>query len=175
MKPALFLFILFSVLNTASAVPAVEPVPTGSFQFQFTVEMPGKPGEVFGYATGDISPWWDHSMAEKPMSLNIDAKPGGHFLEVMDAAGNGVIHATVTQVVEGRMLRLVGPLGLAGHAIHMVSTWTLEESGENTLFTVEVHAAGEVHEGWGEVVEKTWRHFIEDQLKGYLETLQNKQ
>lgn len=165
--------LLVCTLSLLIAVPAlaqVETVPTGSFRFQFTVPMPGTPDEVFDAATGDISGWWDHSMSGDPVSLTIEPKPGGHFLEIMDEQGGGVIHATVTQVQRGRMLRMQGPLGLAGHAIDMVTTWTLaaNEAG-GTDFTVKVHAAGEVHEGWGEVVEKTWRHFIEGRLLPYLQ------
>ena len=163
------LAVLFLICGFALAAVAAEPVPTGSFEFQFTVELPGTPEAVFDAATGDISGWWDHSMSENPVRLLIEPKPGGHFLEVMNEAGDGVIHATVTQVEKGKMLRMVGPMGLAGNAIYMVTTWTLApREGNHTAFTVEVHAAGEVHEGWGDMVEKTWRHFIEGQLNNYL-------
>lgn len=157
---------LWAVLPAAAGV---ETVPTGSFRFQFTVALPGTPEEVFDAATGDISGWWDHSMSGDPVALEIQPKPGGHFLEIMDEDGGGVIHATVTQVQRGKMLRMEGPLGLAGHAITMVTTWTLAPGENGTDLTVEVHATGEVHEGWGEVVEKTWRHFIEGRLLPYLE------
>ena len=170
MKSTVIALCLTAVLAAPLAAPAVEPVPTGSFQFSFLVELPGTPDEVFAEATGDISPWWDHSMAENPVSLSIEPVPGGRFLEIMDADGGGVVHATVTQVQKGKMLRMVGPMGLAGYAVDMVTTWTLEPSIQGgTAFTVEVHAVGEVQEGWGEVVEQTWRHFIEGQLKAHLE------
>ncbi len=158
------------LLTLAAPAHAVEPVPTGSFQFSFAVEIPATPNEVFDAATGDISAWWDHSMSEHPVELIIEPTPGGRFLEIMDSRGGGVVHARVTQVQYGKMLRLVGPLGLAGHAINMVTTWTLEPAGDQaTKFTVEVHATGEMHEGWGEAVEETWRHFIEGRLLPYLE------
>lgn len=157
------------LLLAAPAVAVVETVPTGSFQFEFTVAMPGTPEEVFDAATGDISGWWDHSMSENPVSLEIQARPGGHFLEVMDKDGGGVIHATVAQVQRGKMLRMEGPMGLAGAAVTMVTTWTLAPGDSGTDFTVEVHATGEVYEDWGEVVEKTWRHFIEGRLLPYLQ------
>jgi len=168
MKTAIALCL--SLLLAGGGAAAAEPVPTGSFQFRFSVEMPGTAVEVFDAATGDISGWWDHSMSVNPVELVIEPVPGGRFLEIMDRDGGGVVHATVTQVQRGKMLRMVGPMGLAGHAIHMVTTWTLEQPTENTTtFTVEVHAAGEVHEGWGDVVEKTWRHFIEGRLLPHLQ------
>jgi uncharacterized protein YndB with AHSA1/START domain len=170
MRSAVFVGLL-AILSIATTVAvAAEPIPTGGFKFELVVELPGSPAEVYAAATGDISGWWDHSMAVNPVSLTIEARPGGHFLEVMDKEGGGVVHATVTQAQFGKMLRMVGPLGLAGHAIHMVTTWTLEPlGGERTKFVIEVHASGEIHEGWDAVIEKTWRHFIEGQLKGFLE------
>ena len=80
------------------------------------------------------------------------------------------MHADVTYVKSGEMLRMVGPLGLAGHALHMVTTWTFApgEAENTTVLTVQVNATGEVHEGWGEVVEKTWRHFIGERLAPHL-------
>lgn len=170
MKTMSSIGLLLLLVSAVTPCPAAEPIPTGGFRFQFTVDLPGSPADVYEAATGDISAWWDHSMAENPISLTIEPRPGGRFLEIMDADGGGVVHATVTQAQVGQMIRMEGPMGLAGHAIHMVTTWTLEPLDEqSTQFTVEVHAAGEIHEGWDEVVEKTWRHFIGGQLKSYLE------
>ena len=155
---------LLLVLLTAMAVLAEAP-PTGSFAFSFNVELPGPADEMYDALTGDVSGWWDHTMSGSPLSLELQAWPGGHFLETFDETGDGVIHATVTYAERGKKLMMVGPLGLAGHAIHMVSTYELEslEDGRSRL-TVTVHAAGEVHPGWDEIVAKTWHHFIDDQF-----------
>lgn len=159
-----------SLLLPAVAPAEVEEVPTGSFRFEFTVAMPGSPEEVFDAATGDVSGWWDHSMSGDPIELTIEPRPGGHFLEIMDEQGGGVVHATVIQAQRGKLLRMHGPMGLAGFAVDMVTTWTLEENDAGgTDFHVEVHAAGEIYEDWGELVEKTWRHFIEGRLLPHLE------
>jgi len=139
-------------------------VPTGSFTFAFDVDLPGSPEAMYDALTGDISGWWDHTMSEDPVRLEIQPRPGGHFVEVFDDSGDGVVHATVTYAQRGKMLRMEGPLGLAGHAIHMVTTYTLTPTAEGSRLNVLVHASGEVHEGWAAVVEQTWHHFIDDRF-----------
>jgi len=163
------MFMLAGVLALALPAFAADPVPTGAFTFTFDTELAATPAEAWSAATGDISAWWDHSMSDAPYRLVIEPHPGGRFLEEFDAAGDGVVHADVTYVKSGEMLRMVGPMGLAGHAIHMVTTWTFTPgANETTTLTVQVNAVGEVHEGWAEIVETTWRHFIVERLAPHL-------
>jgi uncharacterized protein YndB with AHSA1/START domain len=153
----------------AGSALAGQPVPTGAFAFSFEVALPGTPEAMYDALTGDISGWWDHSMSGDPYRLEIEARPGGRFLEVFDESGDGVVHATVIHAERGRTLRLEGPLGLAGHAITMVTTYTLAPAAAGgTTLTLTVHAAGEVHEGWAEVVESTWHHFLDDRFVPYV-------
>jgi len=157
------------LLLTSTAVAADE-IPTGAFAFAFTSTLPAPPAAVWEAATGDVLPWWDHSMSGAPHALEIQPRPGGLFLETFDAGGDGVAHATVTYAKRNELLRMEGPMGLAGHAVHMVTTWTFAPgtAAGTCDMTVAVHAAGEVHEGWPEVVEATWRHFIDERLGPYL-------
>lgn len=140
------------------------------FEFSFTVELPASPAVVWNSATGNVGDWWDHSMSENPYKLVIEAWPGGQFREEFDEFGNGVIHADITYAKENEMLRMDGPMGLAGYAVHMVTTWTFVpgEKDNTTIMAIEVHAAGEIQDGWDAIVEKTWHHFIEDRLGAYL-------
>ena len=159
------LVVLTLVVLAVAPAQGADPPPTGSFTFSFAVELPGPCKEMYDALTGDISGWWDHTMSEAPVSLEIQARPGGHFIETFDESGDGVVHATVTYAQRGKMLRMVGPLGLAGHAIEIVTTYELEPLPEDrSSLTVTVHAAGEVHPGWDEIVEQTWHHFIDDQF-----------
>jgi hypothetical protein len=158
------------LLLLALPVLAAEPVPTGAFTFTIETIVPGAPNEAFDAATGDITGWWDHTMSDAPLALTIEARPGGMFLETYDADGNGVRHAVVTGADRGEFLRMEGPMGLAGYALTMATTWTFEAAdAEHTRFRVEVHAVGEVREGWAELVESTWRHFLIDRFKPYME------
>jgi len=155
-------------LCSLPAFAAVAEAPSGAFSFTVDVVIDGDGPTVWDAATGDITGWWDHSMSETPHAMYVEAKPGGAFMEIFDANGDGVRHAVVTYVKQGETLRYEGPLGLAGHALHMVTTWSFAAEGGRTRVTVEVHAAGEVHGGWPEVIEKTWDHFL-GQLKTYVE------
>jgi hypothetical protein len=146
-----------------------EIVPAG---FSFTIERtaPGTPDEIYDALTGDISGWWDHTVARNPARLYIEATPGGGFYEIFNEAGDGVRHAVVTAAERGVMLRFEGPLGLAGNALHMVHTYELERVGAaSTRIRVSVHAVGEVQEGWPEAVEGVWDHFVNEQFVPYME------
>jgi hypothetical protein len=157
------------LMLVTTGVMAAETVPTGSFAFSFEVALPGTCEEMYDALTGDISGWWDHSMSGDPWRLVIEPQPGGRFLELFDESGDGCVHATVTYAERGKLLRMVGPLGLAGHAIDMVTTWTLTPAEQGCRLEVQVRAAGEVHEGWPGIVEQTWHHFIEDRFVPYVE------
>lgn len=140
-----------------------------SFNFIIRGEFAGTPEEVFAAATGDITPWWDHTMSGNPLKMYVEPRPGGAFMEIFNEEGDGVRHAVVTGVQRNRMLRYEGPLGLAGHALHMVTTWTFEPLGEDrTTVSVEVHGAGEVREGWPEVIARTWKHFLLERFQPYM-------
>ncbi len=91
---------------------------------------------------------------------------------MFNEAGDGVRHAVVTGAERGALLRLEGPLGLAGHALHMVVTYELAEvglEGTSTNLKVTVHAAGEMQDGWAETVEAVWHHFIDERFVPYVE------
>jgi hypothetical protein len=158
-------------LACGAALADNKPLSTGAFEVTQRVILPGTPEQIFDAVTGDISGWWDHTVSGDPLKLYIEAKPGGHFWEVFDEDGNGVIHATVTAAHRGKMLRFVGPLGLAGNSIEMVHTYefsTVDKS--NTLLKVTVRAHGHVEAGWAETVDGVWQHFIHEQLKPYVES-----
>lgn len=141
------------------------------FSFDKEVILLGTPEIIFDAATGDISSWWDHSFSENPKKFYIEPKPGGGFWEIFDEEGNGVLHATVIAVDRGKLLRFDGPLGLAGTAIQMVTTYTFAPVGtDSTLMKISVHAAGEMEARIPDAVEGVWEHFIFEQFKPYIES-----
>ncbi|MFH1681930.1 MAG: SRPBCC domain-containing protein [Candidatus Eisenbacteria bacterium] len=169
---ALFITAFFLVAFFLPREGAAEtgPIQAGGFTCTHVVTLPGTPEEVYDAATGDISAWWDHSFSGNPARLYIEPKPGGGFFEIFDESGDGVRHATVLYAERGKALRFEGPLGLSGHAVLMVTTYTFEPAGEDsTRFLVDVRASGEVKEGWPEVVDRTWHHFLFERFAPYLE------
>ena len=144
--------------------------PSKVFTFEITQDLPGTPEQVFDGITGDISPWWDHSFSDKPFRLFIEPRPGGRFMEIFNEQGEGVLHATVTAARRGKLLRMDGPLGLAGRALHMVTSYHFKATGnDSTQLKVEVHLAGEVDRKTAEIVQKVWRHFIFERFSPYVQ------
>jgi hypothetical protein len=165
---------LAAVLMTARPGGAVVRSTPGGFIVEHELVLPGSPESVFDAATGDIGAWWDHSFSESPKKLYIEPKVGGGFYEIFDDAGNGALHATVTGCQRGKMLRFVGPLGLAGNAILMSHTYTFEPIGpDSTRLSLSVHASGEIQDGWPETVDAVWRHFLFERFQPYVASLEN--
>ena len=148
--------------------PEVRELSHGAFAFERELVVPGAPDVVYDAMTGDVSGWWDHTFSESPEQLVLEARPGGRFYESF-APGQGALHATVIYADRGKLLRFDGPLGLSGKALQMVHTFRFEPGGDSTRITLEVHAAGELEDGWVEAVENVWRHFLVERFKPYVE------
>jgi uncharacterized protein YndB with AHSA1/START domain len=156
-------------LATGTALAEVGEVTRGGFSVTHEVVVPVDPETAYDAFTGDVSAWWDHSFSEKPSKLYIEAKPGGGFYEIFDESGDGAKHAEVITAQRGKLLRLTGPLGLAGHAINFAHTFTFEPVEGGTKITLVLNAVGQVNDGWPEVVDRTWHHFLVEQFVPYVE------
>ena len=158
-------------LPTSLGLAAQRGIEVGGFVVEQEVTVKGTPNVVYDTFTGDIKPWWDHTMSENPLELRIDAFPGGKFYEIFDHSGNGSIHATVIYADRGKMLRFDGPLGFSGKGLRMVHTFTFERAGDDrTRIKVEVHATGELEEGWPDAVDQVWHHFLVEAFKPYMDS-----
>lgn len=163
------MLMLVAALAQAAAPEAFTPQ---GFRSQVVVEIAAPRAEVFEAATGDVSPWWDHSFASEPAELVIEPVFGGRFHERLEAGSeNGALHARVIYVDAPSALRLHGPLGLSGRSLDLVSSWTLEEveDGAATRFTVDLAMTGEIDAALAQTVTNVWVHFIEARLKPYVE------
>jgi hypothetical protein len=168
---ALLSCVLATLLFVSLGYAETRTLSSGGFAFDMTLTLPGTPDEIFGALTGDISGWWDHSFSENPKKLYIEPTVGGGFYEYFDDAGNGVRHAVVTYVDRPRILRMEGPLGLAGNAFVGVYTYTLEPAGsDSTRLALAVQVAGHVEKSWPPIVEKVWTHFLVERFKPYVES-----
>lgn len=165
-----YILIAFVLIVYACQSPeSNEHIDRDSFSFTIETTLPGKSVNVYDHLTGDISSWWDHTFSGNPHQLYIEAKPGGGFFEIFDESGDGVRHAVITGAQRGKLLRMEGPLGLAGHALTLVTTYNLTEANDSTTLKVAVHGAGEFKEDWPNVIENVWNHFIIEQFKPYWE------
>ncbi|MDX1673306.1 MAG: SRPBCC domain-containing protein [Longimicrobiales bacterium] len=164
---------LFGRAAAQDGMGALDTLDAGAFAFEHVVTLPAPPAAVYDMITGDISPWWDHNFAGDPAVFIIEPWPGGRFLEQFDEGSrDGVLHATVTFAKRPETLRLEGPLGLTGHAVHGVYTYRLEPVGDSTHLTLTTRLAGAVPDGAAAAVRRAWGHFLFDRLKPYVEAFE---
>lgn len=156
--------------QTAEPPADLEAFTPQGFRTRIVVEIAAPRTEVFEAATGDISPWWDHTFWPDPAELVIEPEFGGRFYErFREGEPSGALHGRVIFVNAPETLRIHGPLGLSGRAVDHVATWTLEETGDHTRFTVDLAMTGEIDAPLAGVVRGVWEHFIEGRLKPYVE------
>lgn len=153
-----------------SAWAEVKPTAVGSYSIELEEVLPASPEAVYDAATGDVSGWWDHSFSGHPAKLFIEAKPGGRFYEIFNDSGDGALHATVTYAERGKKLRFVGPLGLAGSALDLVTTWDFKPEGSGTRMHLTCNVAGQISADTAKILDQVWQHFIAERLKGYIES-----
>lgn len=144
------------------------------FTIEHELDVPVSPDEAFDSMTGDISGWWDHTFSGKPKALYIEPIPGGCFCEIFNNAGEGAEHARVTAVERGKLLRMVGPLGLAGLPFQMSMTITFSAAGEGTKIKMTGSAWGMMEDGWDKAVDGVWHHFLIEQYKPFVESTTRK-
>ncbi len=160
--------LLFGLTAMPAAPVAAQASSYGTFAFHDTVTVPGDAGTTFDRFV-DVNAWWDHRFSEAPARFYIEPKPGGGFWELFDEAGNGVRHAVVIAVQRGALLRMEGPLGLSGKALHMVYSIGFTARGDSTMVSLEVRGAGELDPAWPAVVQGVWHHFLAERFKPYAE------
>jgi hypothetical protein len=149
----------------------VAPITPGGFSISHEVVLPGPPEVIYDAFTGDVKPWWDHTWSSNPKALYIEPKAGGGFYEIFDDSGNGALHATVITAWRGKMLRMDGPLGLAGDAMTMVHTLEFSARGTDSTFVkLTVNAAGQIKNQIPEAVDGVWKHFLIERFKPYIES-----
>jgi Domain of unknown function (DUF6265) len=164
-----FVAMVVMALGFVGAASAeVKSAEKGRFRVEQELVLSATPNEVYDAVTGEISAWWDHSFSGHPKKLYIEACAGGGFYEVFDDAGNGALHATVIYADRGKRLRFAGPLGFAGRAVDLVTTYDLAAVEGGTKFHLTVTAAGDVDEQLAGIVDSVWHHFLDERLKPYI-------
>ena len=133
------------------------------------------PGEVYDALVNEVSAWWGPPYTfEGAISLTLDAKLGGHFIEGLDGEG-AILLATITRIVPGQFVELTGPLHMG--LVHSVATFDLAPvvGGTEVRFSQKAfgvptpEVAAELDRGWKDLigfrlkafVEKRERHGIE--------------
>lgn len=151
--------------------PVVQPFEVQGFRTTQTISIEASRAEVWEAATGDVSPWWDHTFKADRVELVIEPEFGGRFYErFREGEASGALHADIIYVDAPSELRMHGPLGLSGRSYDLVISWTLEEAdADTTNFTVDLTMHGEIDAELAGVVHGVWTHFIAGRLKPYVE------
>ncbi len=161
---------LLAVLCTVGRCEVV-PFETSGFTVTHEVVLPGIPEDIYDAFTGDIKPWWDHTWSGNPKALYIEPKAGGGFYEIFDDSGNSALHATVITAWRGKLLRMEGPLGLAGDAMTLVHTLEFSARGDDsTHIKLTVNGAGQIKADIPAAVDGVWQHFLVGRFKPYVES-----
>jgi len=149
----------------------VESLARG-FKIEKEVQVSLNPVAAFDAFTGDITAWWDHHFSEKPARIMIEPKPGGHFLELFDDAGNGVSHGMITWSERGKKLVIRGWLGpfhsTTGTLVH---TFSFVPRDSGTQIRASIAMLGEFDAKTAEAVERVWDHFLLERFKPHAEKL----
>ncbi|MCB9570007.1 MAG: SRPBCC domain-containing protein [Myxococcales bacterium] len=154
----------------AASAAADEELPAArTFSFALAVDVPAPPERAYHYFTADVGRWWDHTFAASPRALVLEAVAGGAFYEVMDERGAAAEHARVITAIPGELLRMVGPLGLAGAALELVCTLRFSERPGGARVDLEVAGMGAVDRATAGAIEAVWRHFLEEAYRPYVE------
>lgn len=170
MKFSLITALALILICVVSAFAQVQEFTPKGFSFVDSVTVPLSADSTFDVMTGNVLGWWDHHMSDNPKSLVIEPKAGGGFYEFFDEAGHGVKHAEVIYAERGKKLRLEGPLGLAGSALLLVSTWDYQPAAKGTTVLLTVNMSGQIDGETAAIVQKVWHHFLYDGLKTYIES-----
>jgi len=158
----------------ASGGAQLHETATKGFLIEKEVSVPLKPAAAFDAFTGDISPWWDHHFSQEPTRLMIEPRPGGHFVEAFDDAGNGVIHGLVTWSERGKKLVIRGWLGpFHSTAGIMVHTFSFVPAESGTKLKASIRMVGEFDAEAVRSIDRVWDHLLIERFKPYAERRSN--
>lgn len=154
------------LLLTGQEASEISTRPFGAFAFQQSVQLSLPPMEAYQRFL-EVDAWWDHTFSGNPARFYIEPRPGGGFYEIFDEEGNGVLHATVIFVSEGKTLRMRGPLGFSGYALDLVFTLEFTETEGGTRVDLDLRGMGELEEGWAAAIQGVWHHFLVERYLPY--------
>jgi len=139
-------FFVVALLVLAPALAGAEVVDRSAagFTVKTVVTIAASPERSFRALVDDIGRWWDsaHTWSGDARNLSLTAHPGGCFCETLANSG-AVVHAVVSYVAPGALLRMTGALGpLQQHAIAGTLTWQFSATAQGTSATVTYSVGG---------------------------------
>ena len=126
-----------SVFTSSGSLAKVVDSSAAGFTIENTVIVPADADTAWIALVNHVDEWWpkDHSWFGKAGKFSIDARAGGCFCEVVDKQQQAM-HMTVSMVVAGVKLRMLGGLGpLQGMGVSGAMDWKFDPAEGGTRIT----------------------------------------
>ena len=133
-----------SVFTSSGSLAKVVDSSAAGFTIENTVIVPADADTAWIALVNHVDEWWpkDHSWFGKAGKFSIDARAGGCFCEVVDKQQQAM-HMTVSMVVAGVKLRMLGGLGpLQGMGVSGAMDWKFDPAEGGTRITLRYVAGG---------------------------------
>lgn len=131
------------------------------------VQIAAAPSTVWNALTDDIAAWWPSlfycgsGSGDGSRSFILEARPGGRMWEDW-GAGEGLLWATVVNVVRERTLEMTGTIGPAwGGPATWYGGFALEADGDGTKVRFSESGFGRIADPTLAEKEKGWRFLLE--------------
>lgn len=137
------------------------------------IRIAAEPQSVWQALTSDIGKWWPSEFfcgggGETERRFLLEAHPGGRMWEDW-GSGDGLLWATVVNVVAGKSLDLAGIQGPAwGGPSTWFSSYALEADGDGTKLRFTQSGFGRISETAMASMETGWQ-FLLSSMGAYLE------
>jgi DNA-binding transcriptional ArsR family regulator len=132
----------------------------------FDVPIAGTPERVYEALTHSPGAWWGHPyLRADATGLTLDARLGGHLLEVWD--GGGFVMATITGLSSARWLQLTGPFHLG--VATAVAEFDLHPDDGATRLAFAFRAVGLLDAGTVDAFRDAWRELLTVRLKALVD------
>jgi DNA-binding transcriptional ArsR family regulator len=166
--------ILGLVPGRNSTASATTTVPAVSMHIEQSVLLPAAPAQVFNALTVDIDSWWRQRVSADSR-ICLEPYVNGRFYEAFDAAGQGILYATVTYIKQDEELRLRGTLELTERVADVLIPdnyihFVLKPQDNATQFTLGHYITGGVDETTRDACFHGWHRLLNQHLKPFIET-----
>lgn len=137
--------------------------------FQFIQEVPidAPPAKVWKSIL-DVSGWWGFGPAAQRPTVTLEPRAGGQWISRSRDGVEG-LHATITYMEPGKLLRMQGQMGLTHLPVTSVMIFELQPRGKGTLLRMAQRTYGFMDPGVKKRYQGGWKQIL-PQLKQFAET-----
>ena len=147
-------------------------LPADPIEIEICLLLQASPSQVFEALTIGIDAWWGQR-ASASSQVHLEPYVNGRFYEAFDAAGKGILYATITSIKQDEGIRLRGTSELTELIARSVAPdnfvqVTLEPQDNATLFSLSHRIVG-VDKTTRDVCDHRWFTLLNQHLKPFVE------